>query len=351
MIAEKHSGEIQERGRAVSEPDQWRDFHEKFQTLANEELRQRAARTDRFVRAYFTYRKGAEILQVRRDGQRALSLFSNSDKLLDAPNVLNTGIPAHGPFCLIKVPEFGLWALSGGANENFQERFQTVAARAGVALGCLQNTDPVDFWLHRLVLDLRDNKSKLLFADSGEDGMILRACEASAIFCSRLERKALEASLLLPQKNEIEHGQPTREYPEVAKGPALSQPEAWTKLERRGDFIVLAEPSNDTATRIQHDYELLKWNIRKFDQWASQEREYKKQPTLQEAKAVFEGTILVGDGGRVPYLTDHELEDLLVHPQTPSSFAEGILTKRWGFTASTVRTYLRRKHHRKSAKR
>lgn len=173
--------------------DLWWNFHERFQALADEELKQGAAQRDRFVCAYFTYRKGAEILQVQKDAQWALSLFSNSEKLVDAPNVL-TSIPAHGPFCLIQTPEYGLWTLSGGVNENLQERFQTLTARAGIALDCAQGIDPVDFWLHRLVLDLRENRSKLLVADSGEDGMIRRACEASAIFCSRLERKVLETS-------------------------------------------------------------------------------------------------------------------------------------------------------------
>lgn len=182
-----------------SEADLWRDFHEKFQSLAGEEREQGAAQRDRFVKAYFTYRKGTEILQVQRDAQWAFGLFGNSEKLPDPPNVL-TSIPAHGPFCLIQTPKYGLWTLSDGVNESVQERFQTLAARAGIALDCPQGTDPVDFWLHRLVLDLRENKSKLLFADSGEAGMIPRACEASAVFCSRLERKALERT---PRREEL----------------------------------------------------------------------------------------------------------------------------------------------------
>jgi hypothetical protein len=140
-----------------------------------------------------------------------------------------------------------------------------------------------------------------------------------------------------------------REIDQVKPRPQVAETKSktWIKLERRGDFIVLAGPSADTATQIRYDYDLLKWNVRQIDQWVSQRKQGEKQPTLEEAKTAFAGTILVGDTDRVPYLTDRELEDLLAHPKTPSSFAQEILVKRWGFTAATVKTYLRRRPHRK----
>jgi hypothetical protein len=220
MIAEERSREEQHRERAVSESDQWRNFHEKFQALANEELKEGAPQSDRFVRAYFTYRKGAEILQVLRDARWALALFSDSGKPATEPKMPNTGLSAYGPFCLVETPECGLWSLSGGVSENFSERAQTLGARAGVALGCPTGADPLDSWLHRLLYDLRENRSKVLVADNGEDGIIARVCEASAIFCSRLERRALGASLLI-NRQDGKHRKPGLGDPEVAKRRSL----------------------------------------------------------------------------------------------------------------------------------
>jgi hypothetical protein len=65
---------------------------------------------------------------------------------------------------LLKVPETGVWMLSDGVSENFQERFRALAARAGVTLGSPKGTDPEDFWFHRLYLDLLENDSDELFA-------------------------------------------------------------------------------------------------------------------------------------------------------------------------------------------
>jgi hypothetical protein len=117
----------------------------------------------------------------------------------------------------------------------------------------------------------------------------------------------------------------------------------WTKLERRGDFIVLAEPSNSTVTVVKHDYDLLFWATRELGQWGSQLRESGQKPTFQIAKKAFAGSILVGAPDRVPYVTDEELQKQLDHPQAPSKFAEEIVTRRWGFSPSTGATYIRRK--------
>jgi len=149
--------------------DLWRDFRAEFQSLADEERREKAAQRDRFLHAYCDYKEHPEIFHEK-------------------------GRPEQGTFCLLKRPEIGLWIVSDGVNENFQARFRTLAARAGLALGSPKGTDPEDFWLHRLFLDLRENNSDQLFAASKEGGMILRVCEASGTFCSRLERKALETS-------------------------------------------------------------------------------------------------------------------------------------------------------------
>lgn len=156
---------------------EWQGFHERFMQLAKgEEQIERAAPKDRLLRAYCTYK--------------------------EHPEVWEKGKPEQGLVSLLKTPECGVWMLSDGVSENFAERFQTLAARAGLALGSPKDTDPVDFWLHHLFLNLRENNSDQLFAASAEGGMILRVCEASATFCARLERKAVTGEVRLKTDGE-----------------------------------------------------------------------------------------------------------------------------------------------------
>jgi hypothetical protein len=68
------------------------------------------------------------------------------------------------------------WALEGG--EHLKARYEALATRAGIKLGAPDGIRPFDYWLD---------------AVSAAEGM-WNLCEASAIFCSHLERKALETS-------------------------------------------------------------------------------------------------------------------------------------------------------------
>jgi lambda repressor-like predicted transcriptional regulator len=161
--------------RKQEDADGWLGFHSRFMQLANEEEEiERVAPKDRLLRAYCDYHEHPRIWSEK-------------------------GEPEQGFFCLLKEPEMGLWIVSRGVSENFQERFRALAARAGVALGCPKEADAEDFWLHRLFLDLLENNSDQLFAASEEGGVINRVCVASATFCSRLERWTLQ---------EPEHGIP-----------------------------------------------------------------------------------------------------------------------------------------------
>ena len=154
--------------RKLEEAETWRDFHNKFMQLASEEAGiVGAEKKDLYLGAHCDYGKHPEIWAER-------------------------GQPGQGLFCLLQPPETGLWMLGDGVSENFQARFRALATRAGVALGRPKNTDTEDFWFHRLYLDLLENNSDQLFAASKEGGMILRVCVASATFCSRLEKRALE---------------------------------------------------------------------------------------------------------------------------------------------------------------
>ncbi len=147
--------------------DVWKYFGNEFEQLAHEEEGiERAARKDRLLRAHCDYRKHPEIWAEK-------------------------GKPGQGFFCLLEAPETGLWMLSDGVNENFLERFRTLAARAGRALGPPKGSDAEDVWLHRLYRDLPEHNSDQLSAVSDEGGMIRRVCVASATLCARLERKAI----------------------------------------------------------------------------------------------------------------------------------------------------------------
>jgi hypothetical protein len=129
-------------------PDVWRGLHETFKALAEEELRLAPRNTgDRWLRAYVGYK----------------------DRTIAC----------------------GQWHLSEGVNESFHERFEVEATRAGIALRSTVSGEAGDVWLHHVFSDLLEHKSKLLFAASKGGGIIVRACEASALYCARLEKQAL----------------------------------------------------------------------------------------------------------------------------------------------------------------
>lgn len=132
----------------TSTPDVWRSLHDRFRTLADEELTLAPQNSgDRWVRAYVDYKD--------------------------------------------RTKTCGEWNLSDSIHENFRERFEVEATRAGIALGSHLTGEPLTLWLHHMFCDLLQHKSKLLFAATEEGGVIVRVCEASALYCARLEKKAL----------------------------------------------------------------------------------------------------------------------------------------------------------------
>lgn len=90
-----------------------------------------------------------------------------------------------------KTKACGDWKLSQSIHENFRERFEVEATRAGIALGSDLTGDPLALWLHHVFFDLLKHNSKLLFAATEEGGVVVRVCEASALYCARLEKQAL----------------------------------------------------------------------------------------------------------------------------------------------------------------
>jgi len=134
----------------------------------------------------------------------------------------------------------------------------------------------------------------------------------------------------------------------LVQGESSPRRDEWTKLERRGTTILLANKDENTASNMRKDYDLLSWRTRQLSQWITQTQQQGEQPTLEKARKDFWGSILVGDEERVPYLTDQELEKQITVQQSPSDFAEEIVTRRWGVEESTGATYLHRKPGPKS---
>jgi hypothetical protein len=142
-------------------PDVWRGLHDRFRALADEELTLAPQNSgDRWLRAYVDYRD--------------------------------------------KTKACGEWNLSQSIHENFHERFEVEATRAGIALGTGQMGEPLTLWLDHLFSDLLRHKSKLLFAATEESGVIMRVCEASAICCARLEKQALIDGRKRPAKTDFQ---------------------------------------------------------------------------------------------------------------------------------------------------
>jgi hypothetical protein len=106
--------------------------------------------------------------------------------------------------------------LRRGPDEYLRVRFEALATKAGILLGCANNRAPLKFWLFKLFLYLSETKSHHLFAPTsnvqiGDDpqsdlpkrhagenlsragGIITNVYEASANFCFWLEKQTLEA--------------------------------------------------------------------------------------------------------------------------------------------------------------
>jgi len=140
-------------------PDVWRSLHDRFKALSNEELN----------------------LAPRNSGDRWLRAYAE-----------------YGD----KTKECGQWHLSDSIHENFRERFEVEATRAGIVLSSHPTGEPLTLWLHHVFYDLLRHKSKLLMGANEEGGVIIRVCEASALYCARREKQALIESRKRPVEAE-----------------------------------------------------------------------------------------------------------------------------------------------------
>jgi len=95
-------------------------------------------------------------------------------------------------FITYREPEELVGSRLSDTTEILLARFEALATEAGIALRPPSGTLPRAWWLHCLFLDLSENQSKHLRMYDKGNGCIERLSEASAIFCSRLNRRSLE---------------------------------------------------------------------------------------------------------------------------------------------------------------
>jgi hypothetical protein len=188
--------------------DLWRVFQNRFMDLACEEQGKGRVdvitkgdtlrRMDRVLRVHCDYKDYPErvfVAEEVRSFYKPLGVELTSEHLskIEAKTLEWAELEKKAG---LKAPETGRWVFgTGGVSENFRERVHLCVAEAGRALPDYpKGTDPEDFWLHRLWLDLLENNSDSLLCASKEGGMILSICVASATFCVRLEREALQQS-------------------------------------------------------------------------------------------------------------------------------------------------------------
>jgi hypothetical protein len=210
-------------------PDVWRSLHETFRALAEEELRLAPHSTgDRWLRAYVDYKN------------RTIAC--------------------------------GQWHLSEGVNESFHERFEVEATRAGIALGATVSGEAGDVWLHHVFSDLLEHKSKLLFAASREGGIIVRACEASALYCARLEKQALvegRDSAAAAASNQQSRPTPSTEPP---------TPPKWGGMPPAPDFRLQAivmkvnNPLSHTVLLVDEAKDYFRVTARTIHRWVAERK-------------------------------------------------------------------------------
>ncbi len=120
----------------------------------------------------------------------------------------------HGDVTYGESGEFGSWSFASSTTESLQARFELLATEAGIALSSPPGTLPHVYWLHRLFVDLRANKSPHIRIYTDDGGIIDRLFEASATYCARLNRQSLENAVMSYEGSSFERG-PANQRAEV----------------------------------------------------------------------------------------------------------------------------------------
>jgi hypothetical protein len=108
---------------------------------------------------------------------------------------------AYGAYQAGKSDGVGSWQMNDGPSADFRARFEETAARAGSALDPPDGVAPVDFWLHRVFLDLleqealRNDRGHLAVGQKDQGGIIREICKASTTYCTRLMKAATECEV------------------------------------------------------------------------------------------------------------------------------------------------------------
>ena len=139
--------------------------------------------------------------------------------------------------------------LRKGPDEDLKVRFEALATKAGIALGCTKDWEPLKFWIFKLFLYLSKTKSHHLMTMtshakigdspqsdilkphagetvSGLGGFITNVYKASANFCFWLEKQALEAV----EPNTKRGPTPIRDLEQLRKRGSLRQKQAAAEL-------------------------------------------------------------------------------------------------------------------------
>ena len=89
--------------------------------------------------------------------------------------------------------ETGAWTLAEGINQRTRPAFERLATRAATMLEPSLDCRELDFWLHRVFLHLSETDNSLLVGGQIDEHRLIKdVCDASADFCSRLKKIALE---------------------------------------------------------------------------------------------------------------------------------------------------------------
>jgi hypothetical protein len=146
--------------------EQWRSLRNKFELLSDQP---KGKPEGHWLRAFIEYKR---------------DIFSIEER--DALN--------QGSWCVLDRPEYWVCLLSEGPSESFRAQFDTFATRAGGGLDrrTLAGMRLVDLWLVGVFLHFRRKNTDQFSCVDGAGALIPNICEASAIFCSFLERQALE---------------------------------------------------------------------------------------------------------------------------------------------------------------
>jgi hypothetical protein len=139
------------------------------------------------------------------------------------------------------------WATHQTPSASLKGRFDLLATHAGAALGAVpRGAMPIDYWLHRLRQFLSDRQNKWLHefistndltATVGEHPIIDFVCEASALFCTHLEKEAIERTYAQEKELEARHHEWITSNFVSVSAPSGSTHRSWVGLVARTAHI------------------------------------------------------------------------------------------------------------------